>query len=176
MLERRHHGRHLQQLAEQRRGGFPHLRLAGPRLRFLEHSPGDVLRVGDHAESRGARVGLASPLPDHRAARGRADRQHEQSRCGGIERAHVADRPHAQTAARAHHHVVRGHPGRLVHGQQTRPSGRALSPALDQAIAAEWKLRLAQAEQCGRLLFDGELLRYVDHRQIEIHNADQVAC
>ncbi len=46
-------------------------------------------------------------------------------------------------------------------------SERSTTPALEALIEAEWTPRLADAQREGRLLFNGELLRYVDHRIVE---------
>lgn len=44
---------------------------------------------------------------------------------------------------------------------------RSTTPALEALIEAEWTPRLAQAQRDKRLLFNGELLRYVDHCVVE---------
>jgi len=43
------------------------------------------------------------------------------------------------------------------------PTPRATTPELERRIKEEWRVRTAEAAEAGRLLFDGELLRYVTH-------------
>lgn len=52
---------------------------------------------------------------------------------------------------------------RVIHDSRERPT----TPQLDALIEAEWLPRLADAQRDGRLLFNGELLRYVGHRIID---------
>jgi 8-oxo-dGTP pyrophosphatase MutT (NUDIX family) len=43
------------------------------------------------------------------------------------------------------------------------PAERSSTPAIEAAIAVEWERQVAEAKRSGRLLFNGELLRYVGH-------------
>lgn len=52
---------------------------------------------------------------------------------------------------------------RVIFDERERPS----TPALNALIEAEWAPRLAEAQRENRLLFNGELLRYMSHRVIE---------
>lgn len=52
---------------------------------------------------------------------------------------------------------------RVIHDPRARPT----TPQLDALIETEWLPRLAEAQREHRLLFNGELLRYVGHRIIE---------
>ncbi len=47
------------------------------------------------------------------------------------------------------------------------PALRQSTPALDGLIAEEWARQTALAEASGRMLFDGALLRYVDHAVLD---------
>lgn len=49
---------------------------------------------------------------------------------------------------------------------------RPTTPAMEAMIAGEWERRLADARRAGRLLFNGDLLRYIRHREVHAGDAD----
>ena len=52
------------------------------------------------------------------------------------------------------------------------PAPRPTTPDLDRLIAAEWDRQMALAKEHDRLLFNGELFRYVDHRVADDAGSD----
>ena len=118
-LDRGIHRRHLLLRAEKARQDSRQ-RLRGNVCGLLvQHRAGDVLRVGHDAGTQRGKVGLVRVLKKFHRARRTAQKDRQDARGHGVERAAVPNAFFVENAAQLGDHILRGPSGGLVHDQNS---------------------------------------------------------